>query len=44
MNSKERVLTAFGRGEPDRVPINFMANPAIDGLLKDHFSLAAGDG
>ena len=44
MNSKERVLTAFGRGEPDRVPINYMANPAIDGRLKEHFGLSADDG
>lgn len=43
MSPKERVLTAFARQEPDRVPINYFSNPAIDGRLKDHFGLAAGD-
>jgi uroporphyrinogen decarboxylase len=28
MNSKERVLTAVGLGQPDRVPLDFSANPA----------------
>ena len=44
MNSKERVLTAFARAQPDRVPINYMANPGIDGRLKEHFGLADDDG
>jgi uroporphyrinogen decarboxylase len=39
MTPKERVLTAFARQEPDRVPINYMANPGIDGRLKAHFGL-----
>jgi hypothetical protein len=34
MNSKQRVLTAFALREPDRVPINYMANPGIDARLK----------
>ena len=40
MTSKERVLTAFSHQEPDRVPINYSANPGIDGRLKQHFGLA----
>ena len=43
MNSKERVLTAFACGIPDRVPINYLANPGIDGRLKAHFGLAVDD-
>jgi len=43
MNSKQRVLTTFARGVPDRVPINYLANPWIDGRLKEHFGLAADD-
>ncbi len=43
MNSKQRVRTALARQEPDRVPINYMANAGIDRRLKDHFSLAADD-
>jgi uroporphyrinogen decarboxylase len=43
MTSKERVLTAFAHREPDRVPINYMANPGIDARLKQHFGLAADD-
>lgn len=41
--SRERVLTAFARREPDRVPINYHANPGIDLRLKQHFHLTAGD-
>jgi uroporphyrinogen decarboxylase len=44
MTSKERVLTALARQRPDRVPINYMANPGIDARLKEHFGLAADDG
>jgi len=44
MTSKERVLTTFANQEPDRVPINYSANPGIDRRLKDHFGLAANDG
>ena len=39
MTSKERVMTAFALQEPDRVPINYLANAAIDRRLKDHFGL-----
>jgi len=37
MTSKERVRAAFSNNQPDRVPINYSANPGIDGRLKDHF-------
>jgi uroporphyrinogen decarboxylase len=43
MTSKERVLTAFARREPDRVPINYSANPGIDLRLKRHYGLAEDD-
>jgi hypothetical protein len=43
MTSRERVLTAFARQEPDRVPINYAANPDIDLRLKKHFGLAESD-
>jgi uroporphyrinogen decarboxylase len=43
MTPKERVLAAFARQEPDRVPINYDANPGIDGRLKAHFGLKADD-
>ncbi len=43
MRPKERALTAFARQAPDRVPINYMANPGIDGRLKEHYGLAADD-
>jgi uroporphyrinogen decarboxylase len=43
MNSKERVLTAFSHQEPDRVPIDYVANPGIDLRLKKHFNLRADD-
>ncbi len=43
MNSKERVLSAFSRVEPDRVPINYFANLDIDRRLKSHFGLSDGD-
>jgi len=38
--SKERAKIAFAHEEPDRVPRNYMANPAIDYKLKKHFGLA----
>jgi uroporphyrinogen decarboxylase len=44
MTSKQRVLTAFARQEPDRVPINYDANPEIDERLKQHYGLAKDDG
>lgn len=43
MTSKERVLTTFARQEPDRVPVNYLANPGIDRRLKQHFGLAGDD-
>ncbi len=43
MSSKERVLAAFHHCEPDRVPLDYMANPGIDRRLKQHFGLAADD-
>jgi len=43
MNSKERVLTALAHQEPDRVPVNYLANPGIDQRLKEHFGLVADD-
>ncbi len=39
MTSKERVMTAFSCQEPDRVPMNYAANPGIDARLKAHFGL-----
>lgn len=44
MIPKDRVLTAFARHEPDRVPINYEANPGIDRRLKAHFGLGPDDG
>ncbi len=44
MKSKERVLTAFARQQPDRVPVNYLANPGIDARLKQHFGLGKDDG
>ena len=29
MNSKERILAAFSRQIPDRVPIFYLANPGL---------------
>jgi len=43
MSSKERVLTAFARQEPDRVPINYFSNPGIDRRLKQHYGLQEND-
>ena len=43
MTSKERVLTAFAHGIPDRVPIDYLANPGIDARLKRHYGLRPGD-
>ena len=43
MNGKDRVLTALARQEPDRVPINYLANAGIDRRLKSHFTLAPDD-
>lgn len=43
MTSKERVLTAIAHQEPDRVPIDYSANPGIDARLKSHFGLRPDD-
>lgn len=43
MISKERVLSAFAHCEPDRVPIDYSANPGIDRRLKAHYGLQEGD-
>jgi uroporphyrinogen decarboxylase len=43
LTSKERVRRAFARQEPDRVPIDYMANPGIDARLKAHFGLTPHD-
>jgi len=43
MTAKERVLTAFARQIPDRVPINYSANAGIDRRLKEHFGLRQDD-
>ncbi len=36
MTSKERVKRAFAHEIPDRVPIDYLANPGIDARLKAH--------
>jgi len=44
MTSKERVCAVLRCQQPDRVPVNYKANPGIDARLKAHFGLAADDG
>ena len=44
MTSRDRVLRALARGTADRVPVNYDANPGIDGRLKEHLGLAPDDG
>ena len=39
LTSKERVLMALANREPDRVPINYAANPGINQRLMEHFGL-----
>lgn len=43
MIAKERVLKALNHEEPDRVPIDYDANPDIDARLKKHFHLQPDD-
>jgi uroporphyrinogen decarboxylase len=43
MTSKQRVRATFDQQIPDRVPINYQANPDVDRRLKEHFALAADD-
>lgn len=42
-SSKERVLITFNQGIPDRVPIDYMANPGIDRRLKQRLNLKPDD-
>ncbi|MFV1980062.1 MAG: uroporphyrinogen decarboxylase family protein, partial [Rhodothermia bacterium] len=44
MQPKLRTKLAFGHEEPDRVPIDYMANPGIDRRLKQYFGLGPDDG
>ncbi len=44
LTPRERVHRVFARKAPDRVPLNYSANPGIDGRLKAHFGLDAKDG
>ena len=43
MTSKERVKIAFAHETPDRVPIDYLANPGIDARLKKHYGLRPDD-
>ena len=43
MTSRERFRRAFAHEEPDRVPIDYNANPGIDARLKAHYGLEAND-
>lgn len=41
--SRERVLRTIHHQAPDRVPVNYFANPGVEGRLKKHFGLADDD-
>ena len=43
MSSKKRVLKAINHEKPDRVPINYMTNPGIDGRLKEALGIDNND-
>ena len=43
LTSRERVRVAFSHEIPDRVPIDYFANPGIDRRLKTHYGLHPGD-
>jgi uroporphyrinogen decarboxylase len=43
MTSRERVNAAFSHQIPDRVPVDYFANPGIDGRLKSHYGLRGDD-
>lgn len=43
LTSKERVLRTFHHVEPDRVPINYSANPGIDARLRQYFGVSPDD-
>ncbi len=44
LTSRERVRRAISHREPDRVPVNYFANPEITRGLADHFGLRHDDG
>ena len=44
ISSKERVLRTFRHKKTDRVPVDYGANPGIDGKLKSYFGLKTDDG
>lgn len=41
--SKERVMSVFNHQIPDRIPIDFSANPGIETRLMNYFGLKAGE-
>ncbi len=43
LTSRERVLETFKHGSPDRVPVDYHANPGIDYRLKQAFGLQKDD-
>ena len=43
MTSRQRVQAAFAHDIPDRVPIDYLANPGIDARLKAHYGLRRDD-
>lgn len=43
MTSKKRVLTAFAHEIPDRVPIDYDCNPAINKKIAEHFGVDPAD-
>ncbi len=43
LSSKERVLTTFHLQEPDRVPVDYLYNAAIDRRLKEYYKLSQND-
>lgn len=43
LSPKQRVLKMMNHEQPDRVPINYLANPGIDAKLKAHFGLKSND-
>jgi hypothetical protein len=43
MTGKQRVAATIAHEKPDRVPVDYEANPEIDVALKKHFGLDASD-
>lgn len=41
MNSRERVLTAIERKQPDRTPADYKAEPEINERMMEHFSVSS---